>query len=130
MTYDENAKKIWKAVFGDKEWAQDCFGTWMHRDAHSKEEVLKLRPGNSKKYDYSWNIDHIKPKASFLNESNADFFLNYEPMHRLNNLAKADNENEFQINGHEYKIVKLENGYGIIDVESGERVDWKAKTKY
>src|SRR5690606_1095435 len=106
MPTDQIARKIWKDVFGDKEWAQDCFGTWMHRDAHSNEEVYLLRPGNTKPYDYSWNVDHIRPVSNFSKESDADFLNNYEPMHRLNNLAKSDNFPHFEISRNKYQVVK------------------------
>lgn len=126
MTLEEKAKKLWKDVFGNVEWAQDCFGTWMHRDAHSNEEVTKTRPGNTKSYDYSWNIDHIRPKSDFKNESEADFFNNYEPMHRSNNQKKSDSYPDFEIDGKKYKVVKDNDCYGIADA-NGNRIDWKYK---
>ncbi len=126
---DKNtAEKLWKDVFGNVEWATDCFGTTMHRDAWSNEPVMLLKPGNNRKYDYSWNIDHIRPKSDFPKESDADFFNNFEPMHRLNNGAKSDNYPHFEIDGKKYKVFKQEQyyGYGIISVAENKKVDWKS----
>jgi hypothetical protein len=124
---DNDAKKLWKDVFGNREWAQDCFGTWMHRDAHSNDVVSKIKPGDSKSYDYSWNVDHIRPKSNYADESEADDWNNYEPMHRQNNLAKGDNYPYFTIDGRKYQVVKnTYGGYGIADVQTGRRIDWKA----
>ncbi len=127
MTIDkEIAMKLWKDVFGNARFAQDCFGAWMCRDAYSNECVSMLDPnGSGKKYDYSWNIDHIRPKSSFQNENDADFFNNFEPMHRQNNLEKSDNYPHFTIDDKQYAVVKNNNGgYGIVD-SFGRRIDWK-----
>ena len=120
------AMKFWSDVFGNARFAQDCFGTWMCRDAYSNEAVsMKDHLGGNKYYDYSWNIDHIRPKASFQNEDNADNLNNFEPMHRQHNLEKSDNYPSFSIQGRQYKIVQNNNGgYGIID-SLGRRIDWK-----
>ena len=127
----ELALKLWRDVFGDKRFAQDCFGTWMCRDAYSNECVaIPDHNGSGKKYDYSWNVDHIRPKASFVKESDADFYNNFEPMHRQNNLQKSDNCPHFVVNGKKYTIVKNEKGgYGIVD-SFGRRVDWKKDGRY
>lgn len=120
------AMKFWNDVFGNAKFAQDCFGTWMCRDAYSNEAVsMKDHQGGSEYYDYSWNIDHIRPKASFQNEDNADDLNNFEPMHRQRNLEKSDNYPSFSIQGRQYKIVQNNNGgYGIVD-SLGRRIDWK-----
>ena len=84
----ELAMKLWHDIYGDKRFAQDCFGTWMCRDAYSNDVVsMKDHLGSSKYYDYSWNVDHIRPKSSFLNESEADSYNNLEPMHRQKTLS-------------------------------------------
>lgn len=127
MTVDKDlAMKLWKDVFGDVRFAQDCFGTWMCRDAYSNEVVsMRDHLGGSNYYDYSWNVDHIRPKASYPNENEADDFNNFEPMHRQNNLQKSDNYPFFEINNKKYHVVKNSNGgYGITD-SNGRRVDWK-----
>lgn len=127
MTIDKDfALRFWHAVFGDKRFAQDCFGTWMCRDAYSNEAVsMRDHEGGSKYYDYSWNIDHIRPKASYSNENDADDLNNFEPMHRQNNLQKSDNYPHFEVKGKQYHVVKNNNGgYGITD-SYGRRVDWK-----
>lgn len=132
MTIDkEFALKLWKDIFGDKRFAKDCFGTWMCRDAYSNECVsMPDHSGGSKMYDYSWNVDHIRPKASFLKESDADFLNNFEPMHRQNNLQKSDDYPNFNINGKKYTIVKNNNGgYGIVN-SFDRRVDWKKDGRY
>lgn len=122
----ETAMKVWNDFFGDKEWVQDCFGTWMNKNAYSNEKVLLIRPGNTEKYDYSWNIDHIRPKATYDNEDEADFYNNLEPMQRQNNLSKSDDYPIFTINEKKYKVVKCEGkkAYGIVN-DKGERIDWK-----
>ena len=127
----QTALKIWDDVFGNVRFAQDCFGTWMCRDAYSNECVSMLDPkGSGKKYDYSWNLDHIRPKASFAKETDADFFNNLEPMHRQNNLEKSDNYPHFKIDGSQYKVVSNEKGgYGIVN-SFGRRIDWKKDGRY
>jgi len=130
MTVDKNiALSIWRAAFGSAEWAQDCFGTWMNVHAYSNEIVSMRRPGYGCDYDYSWNIDHIRPISSFENENDANFRNNFEPVHRQNNLQKLDNFPGFKINEESYNVVKTDNyyGYGIKD-SNGNRIDWKAKT--
>lgn len=125
------AMKFWNDVFGNVKYAQDCFGTWMCKDAYSNEPVsMKDRNGGNKYYDYSWNIDHIRPKSDFLDENNADDLNNIEPMHRQNNLAKSDNYPHFEIDGIQYRVIKNNNGgYGIVDA-NGRRVDWKKDGRY
>lgn len=122
----ELAFKLWEDIFGDKRFAQDCFGTWMCKDAYSNECVsMKDHFGSDKHYDYSWNVDHIRPKSSFENESDADFMNNFEPMHRQNNLEKSDKYPQFSIENENYRIVKnAYGGYGIIN-SLGVRIDWK-----
>jgi hypothetical protein len=58
---------------------------------------MKKTPGDSKSYDISWNVDHIRPPSDFDNEHNSNFFNNYEPMQRLNNNQKADNYPHFEV---------------------------------
>ncbi len=121
----ELAMIFWNDIFGNVKFAQDCFGTWMCKEAYSNEAVLmKDHSGGDKYYDYSWNIDHIRPKSSFHDENNADSFNNLEPMHRQNNLEKSDNYPNFKINNKYYKVVKSEFGYGIVN-SNGKRIDWK-----
>lgn len=123
--------KLWNDVYGNVRFAQDCFGIWMCRDAYSNDVVsMRDHLGSSRYYDYSWNVDHIRPKASYSNENNADDMNNLEPMHRQNNLAKSDNYPRFEINGKKYQVVRNANGgYGIVD-SSGIRIDWKKNGRY
>lgn len=129
MTIDEIAKKLWSDVFGDEEWAKDPFGRWMHRDAQSNVAVYKNIPGLDGSRDCSWNIDHIRPISSFKNEDDAESFNNYEPMHRLSNLEKSDDYHYFHVLGKRYKVVAFEGWrcYGIVDLDTASRVDWKGK---
>ena len=129
----EVAMKLWRDIFGDKLWAQDCFGTWMYRDDYGNHEKTRNnRPGgNGKTYYYGWDVDHIMPRSNFKNESDADFFNNLEPLHFLNNQKKAD-KTSFEINGLNYSVVECEicrknglKGYGIKNISSNIRVDWK-----
>ena len=127
MVIDKNlALKLWRDVYGDKLFVQDCFGYWMYRDAYSNVPVvIKDHLGGPNNYDYSWNIDHIRPKSSFRNESDADDFNNFELMHRVNNLEKSDNYPVFTSNDHIYRVVPNNyGGYGIADA-SGRRIGWK-----
>lgn len=128
MVDEKTAKKLWKDVFGDVEWAQDCFGTPIYRDAWSNEAVMMYWPGTDKKYDFSWNVDHIRPKSDFINEEDSHFFNNYEPLHRQNNSEKADSYPHFEIRGKKYKVFKQKDyyGYGIIDVDQNIAIDWKS----
>ena len=132
MTVDkELAMKLWNDIFGNVRFAMDCFGTWMCRDAYSNDVVsMRDHQGGTEYYDYSWNVDHIRPKASYLNENEADDMNNLEPMHRQNNLAKSDSYPHFEINGHKYQVVRNSNGgYGIIN-SNGTRVDWKKDGRF
>jgi len=124
------AMKIWNDFFDGKEWAQDCYGTWMNRSAYSNEEVVLKIPGYLGMYDCSWNIDHIRPKSSFKNENDADFLNNFEPIHRQNNLTKGD-KTAFYIENNRYWVVKDKNGYnyGIKNIFN-VRVDGKAKGNF
>lgn len=40
---------------------------------------MHKRPGgDGKSYSYGWEIDHIRPKSDFKNESDAHIYNNYE----------------------------------------------------
>ncbi len=131
MVDKELAMKLWRDVYGDKKYAQDCFGTWMCRDAYSNEVVsMRDHEGGSEYYDYSWNVDYIRPKASYSNENDADDWNNFEPMHRQNNLQKSDNYPHFEIKGEKYQVVRNANGgYGITN-SNDVRIDWKKNGRY
>ena len=130
---NEIAMKLWKDVFGNKEWAQDCFGTWIKKGDYGVYDRKRVRPnGDGKKYHYGWDVDHIRPVSSFSDESDADFYNNYEPMHRNNNQQKSDDYTHFTVRDKKYKVVNCDvcstknmKGYGIADVRTGKRVDWK-----
>lgn len=127
MTIDKQlAMKLWNDIYGNQRFVLDCFGNWICRDAYSNEPVsMKDHRGSSNYYDYSWNIDHIRPKASYFNEDNADDYNNFELIHRQNNLEKSDDYPYFKVNGKQYHVVKNGNyGYGITD-SYGRRIDWK-----
>lgn len=69
------ALKLWDDIFDKALWAQDCYGTWVYRNDYGDHETTRKRPGGSeKKYNYGWEVDHIKPKSSFKDESDADLF--------------------------------------------------------
>ena len=123
---ESDAMKLWKNCFGNVEFAQDCFGTWMCKRGWGNSSYEAIRPGgDGKMHDYSWNVDHIRPKSSYTNEDDSFFFGNYEPMHRLNNEEKGDNFPHFTIGNNRYAIVNDGyGGYGIIN-DNGYRVDQK-----
>ncbi len=132
----EKALEIWDSIFGAKKWATDCFGTWMYRDDYGETDKKRNnRPdGTGKYYSYGWEIDHIKPKSKFGEESDADLMNNFEPLHWENNRSKADGFPTFMIDNNRYKVVKCEicsmhnlEGYGIVNSE-GKRIDWKGVT--
>ena len=131
INYDV-AMKLWKDVFGNNDWAIDCFGTWMYKYDYGKTDTMRIRPGgDGNKYNYCWCIDHIRPVSSFDSESEATFWNNLEPVQYSNNSAKS-NKTSFSINGINYKVVVCEickknnqTGYGIKNMDSGKRVDWK-----
>lgn len=121
------AMKLWQKCFGSTKFGKDCFGTWICKDGWGNEPYMTIMPGSDgKKYDYSWNVDHIRPKSAFRNEEDADFWENLEPMHRLNNEEKADKYPGFSIEGRKYTVVRDDdcNGYGIVD-ENNRRIDHK-----
>lgn len=132
----EKALKLWDTIFGkNKEWALDCFNTWMHREDYGDTEKKRIRPGNSKEFNYGWEIDHIRPKSDFGDNADPDLWNNYEIMYWSNNRTKGDNYPQFEIDGKKYKVVKCEicengglKGYGITDSE-GNRIDWKGRNK-
>ncbi|HOI85727.1 MAG TPA: hypothetical protein PLP48_06565 [Acholeplasmataceae bacterium] len=130
------ARKLWNDIYGANTlWASDCFGTWIYRDDHGDYETQRVRPnGTGIAYNYGWDVDHIRPKADFNNPNDADFWNNYEPMHRQNNESKTDNFPYFEVKKRQYLVVKCNicsshnlQGYGIIDVQTNQRVDWKGK---
>jgi hypothetical protein len=140
MTIDrELAMKLWRDIFGSEKWAQDCFGTWMYRDDYGDHEKTRNdRPGGTGKYySYGWDIDHIRPQSNFARGENPDFLNNFEPMQYINNARKSDSIN-FEINGIKYQVIVCDickahgkNGYGIVRISDGRRVDWKgAQNKY
>lgn len=121
------ALKLWSDVFGNSVlWATDCFGTWIYRDDYNATEITRKRPnGDNKYYNYGWTIDHIMP----ISKGGKDHWNNFEPMHYLNNLAKAG-EISFKIHNESFQVVKCDlvpdYGYGIKNQLTNERVDWKA----
>ncbi|MBP5342915.1 hypothetical protein J6Y73_03205 [bacterium] len=132
----EKALKMWDDIFGNRKWATDCFGIWMYRDDYGDTSTKRNdRPGGTgESYSYGWEVDHIRPRSNFENESDADFMNNYEPMHWDNNRSKADNYPNFSINEKQYKVVKCDicsrygiKGYGITN-NLGKRIDWKGTT--
>ena len=127
MAIDKDlAMKLWDDIYPNKRFVRDCFGTWMCREAYSNEAVtMRDHFGSSKYYDYSWNVDHIRPKSTFNSEREADDLNNLEPIHRQNNLAKSDDYPHFEVNNKNYRVVRNPyGGYGIVD-SYGNRVDWK-----
>jgi hypothetical protein len=135
---NDNARKLWNDVFGENVlWGVDCFGIYIYRDDHGVYDKQRIRPnGDGQNHYYGWDVDHIRPKSDFENENDADFWNNYEPMHRSNNEEKADNCPHFEINGRKFKIVKCDicssngvKGYGIQDVTTDKRIDWKARNR-
>ena len=131
----EKALEIWDAIYGKNTlWQYDCFGTLMYRDDYGDTNISRVVPEDrSTKYRCGWEIDHIRPKSDFANESDSNFYNNYEPMHCDNNREKADGYPHFNIGEDTYRVVKCNicssngfKGYGIID-ESGNRIDWKGK---
>lgn len=133
----EQALALWDAIYGENnKWQCDCFGTWMYRDDYGDTETVRKRPnGDGKEHSYGWEIDHIRPKSDFKNESDANINNNYEPMWWGHNREKADNYPQFDINKRQFTIVKCDicgsnslKGYGIVD-SKGNRIDWKGRTE-
>lgn len=131
----EEALALWDAIYGENnKWQTDCFGIWMYRDDYGDVNTTRKRPGgDGKNHSYGWEVDHIRPKSDFKNESDANINNNYEPMWWGNNRDKTDNYPQFIIDGKSYSVVKCDIcskhgllGYGIAD-KSGNRIDWKAK---
>lgn len=131
----EKALQIWEAIYGrDVLWATDCFGTWMFKDDYGETDKERTRPGgDGRKYTYGWEIDHIRPKDDYLDEKQANFLNNYEPMHWEHNREKSNSFPHFMIGDNQYRIVRCTvcskhgfKGYGIIN-EKGERIDWKGR---
>lgn len=131
----EEALALWDAIYGkNNEWQIDCFGTWMYRNDYGDIETVRKRPGgDGKNHSYGWEIDHIRPKSNFKNESDANLYNNYEPMWWNHNREKADNYPQFTIDDRTYSVVRCDIcskngllGYGITD-KNGNRIDWKAK---
>jgi len=134
------AMKVWNDVFGNALWALDCFGFWMYKEDYGdSNRTRNNRPnGTGKFFHYGWTIDHIRPKSDFSNETESNFYNNFEPMQISNNLKKSDNYPNFEINETRYQVVKCEIcerngvlGYGIKNVHTDKRIDWKAtQNKY
>lgn len=132
----EKAIELWKAIYGNALWAKDCYGTWMYREDYGDCNKTRCMPnGNGKSYNYGWEIDHIRPKSDYANENDANFYNSYEIVWYGNNREKADNYPQFTIGNRKYKVVKCDicgkngyRGYGIVSLDTGKRVDWKAKS--
>ena len=130
----ENARRLWRAAFGDALWAQDCFGTWMYREDYGKRgELRDNRPGNNDGhfYRYGWVVDLILPIMAFIDKSEALLWDNLEPMNYGNAKAKGK-RTDFLIMGKRFLVVKYpvcssmnQMGYGIMEASSSCRVDWK-----
>jgi len=128
------ATKLWNDVFGASvEWGTDCFGTYIHRDDYGDYDKMRVRPyGTGKQYNYGWDVDHIRPVSNFAKDSDADFWNNYEPMHRSNNSEKSSDYPHFSIDQKRYQVVTCDvcsqrnkKGYGIVDLQTNKRIDWK-----
>jgi hypothetical protein len=135
MSIDKNtAMIIWNSIYGSQtQFVLDCFGTYICKMDYGDYDTTRQRPGgDGKDHQYGWDVDHIRPKASFDDESEADFYNNYEPMHRENNIKKSDHFPGFSVGKTEYTVVNCEictsngkKGYGIQEVLTGKRIDWK-----
>ena len=132
MIDKELADKLWKDIFGDTDWALDCFGVWMYRkDYNNPDQLRNDRPkGSGEQFNYGWTVVEIKPNTNF-NPDQVNFWNNIEPMHLANAKAK-DNKERFVLGDVEYSVVKCEvcsakglEGYGIKNEKKGERIDWK-----
>lgn len=131
----ELAMKLWNDVFGNVIFATDCFGSWICKYDYGIYNNKRIRPnGPGEPYLYGWDIDHIRPKSDYSNETDANFMNNFEPMHHDNNLEKSDNFPNFKIGTKSYQIVKCtlcsndnKRGYGIVETNTMSRVDWKGK---
>lgn len=133
----ELALSIWEDIYGDEKYARDCFGVWMHRDDYGEKEVERLRPdGDGLFHNYGWELDHIRPQSSFARSEEADFKNNLEPVHHHNNKLKSNKYPNFEIGEKVYKIIECRickmnsvEGYGLLDLKTRKRVDWKGKKR-
>src|SRR5690606_3321455 len=101
----------------------------MYREDYGNFENKRLWKEDNKYYNFGWEIDHILP----LSRGGTDDNNNLEPMHWTNNREKAD-KNVFMIKNQYYQIYRCSlnvdgyRGYGIINQNSGKRIDWKYTT--
>lgn len=126
------ADKLWNDVYGDTEWALDCFGARINRNDYNDSERLRNdRPkGSGEPFNYGWTVVEIKPNVNFTPDQ-VSFWNNLEPMHLVNAKLK-DGKERFERGGVEYSVVQCEacfaagvEGYGIKNEKKGERIDWK-----
>ena len=123
----QTAMQFWEAIFGDELLVEDCFGDLIYKEDFGDTETMRIRPGETKSYNYGWDIDHILP----LSKNGSNDNNNLEPMHWQNNRDKSD-QTSFEINEEIYEIIKCKvsidgyKGYGIRVKDTKERVDWKA----
>lgn len=130
------AMKLWTSMYGKNEWQLDCYGTWMNKNDYGELSKKRIRPnGDGKHHNYGWEIDHIRPKSNFRDENESNIYNNFEIVHYENNREKADNYPVFSIGNKRYKVICCQNcssnnilGYGIMDINSQERIDWKGRT--
>jgi|SRR5690606_7529170 len=123
----ENAFKFWESIYGNQVLVADCFGSLMYKMDYGDFKTMRsYKDGN---YNFGWTIDHIFPiKLGGTDDNN-----NLEPMHWENNQAKGDH-NVFVIDGVTYAVYRCKmtvdgyRGYGIINQQTGKRIDWKAAT--
>jgi hypothetical protein len=103
---DNTTQTVWIAVFGNQTWATDCFGTWFHKDDYGDYNRKRNRPGgDGQLYNHVWDTDYIRTISDYNQESDADFYNNYELMNRHNNSLKSDNYPHFTINRRQFKVV-------------------------
>ena len=121
----KNALRFWETVYGSELLVSDCFGTLIYKEDYGDYTTERLYEG--KKYNFGWTIDHILPiKLGGTDDNN-----NLEIMHWKNNQEKGDH-NTFVINNIRYAIYRCKQtvdgyrGYGIINQNTGLRIDWKA----
>lgn len=126
----ENALRLWDIIYGEKDLAQDCFGTYIYREDFNDYTTKRLWKEDQNHYYFGWNIDHILPTS----KGGTDDNNNLEIMHFKNNQMKSD-KIVFHINEKTYEVYRCKlsvdgyKGYGIIDKSTGNRIDWKEKLK-
>ena len=119
----ENAIKLWRSRYGNKDWIQD----------YNNRNSRRQSTSDGHYYNYGWNLHHMMPESkascSPKMKRKVTSKSNLEIVHIFTN-DEAEDKTTFIINDTEYQVRSLRDGsgnYGIFDTSNNRRVDYPNK---